>query len=1004
MKKIIQNTAFDWQNVDVIAKNRLATRPFLSGYSSLEKAAAGDRAANENVELLNGTWEFKFFESPFQVPENLSGIEFGTIEVPSHWQFSGHGHPHYTDDVLLIPMQEEPLLHYENPTGVYRKKLALEKDGEREYLLRFDGVESAYHLYVNGQQVGYSQVSRNTSEFDISPYLHDGENEIIVVVYQFCVSSVLEKQDMWTLAGIIRDVSLIRRPKIHLSDYVIKAGLDETYTEGNFSGKFYIENHTEHPAEGMVSVLLLHQGEEICRAEQAVALEGNAGGELKLNVTVPEVLRWTAETPNLYRAVIVLSVSGTPVEYYSQQVGFRTIEVKNGLMLINGCYVKLRGMNRHDWSGERGRAIGREEMLRDLKLMKTMNINAVRTAHYPNIQEFYELCGELGFYVVSEADLECNQTIFWTDRNYLSESPLWSKHYLDRVERMVRRDKNYPCIIIWSLGNESGYGNNFKLCYEFCKNYDPERLVHYEEDRQAESADVYSSMYTNHENLEKLGQKTYLGKPHILCEYAHVLGNSPGGAEEYWEILNRYPRLQGAFVWEWIAHGIKETDGRGRSFFKYGGDFGDQPNTGKFCTSGLLSPDRVPYPGWVQFRKAMEPVKTRLESGKLVVSNLYNFISLDGLSLRYQVEENGAVLEGGALDISGIGPMSRQEVPLPFDLSRYAARENVYLTLTYALNHRPAWAMEDGQVVTVEQFPLGQSMAMPRRGILDITAARVETEGRLVRVLCHGLEYVFDVCFGGLVHIVDGGRDILRAPMDLTFWRAPIDNDKNKVLHWREQLIQTVRGSLLSSEISEEGALVLRFRKVYLPLMKNWRVDTVIEYTFDEEGLRVAVSGAPKGYLPESLPRIGLKFAVDAAYHSFQWYGRGPEPNYPDAKLGTVIGLYEKEIADLFVPYVVPQENGAVCDTLSATLGGAGVSPISIETSRPMIFGVSRYSTEMLEKAMHINELEEDDCVHVHIDYNQHGLGSAGWGPEALPKDTLRPDPFQFAVRLRLGQ
>ena len=702
----------DWSNVEVLGRNRLPVRPFYCGYPDRESAVKGKREESGNFRLLNGQWKFAYYESPFYVPEECveetyDDREFAFMPVPGHWQLNGCDFPHYNDAIALFPILDDPGIQADNPTGVYRHTFCEEKQKDREYILRFDGVESAYHVWLNGIFIGYSQGSRNTAEFDVTEALKDGDNVLAVKVYKFCDGSYLENQDMWWFAGIIRDVSLISRPKIHMLDCRITSELlteqQDTCSVPGKRGKFRLEavfeNHTEDETELSVETELL-DGEQVIFKDTR-RIRGSRGETDYLTEAGPDNIRpWSAEQPNLYRLVITLKREDEVVESYGEWVGFRTICLRDGLFWVNGRAIKLKGINRHDWNEKTGRCITKEDMLADLYLMKQYNINAVRTAHYPPHPDFLDLCDRLGFYVMEEADLECNQMAYTKNMNRISDDTLWEKSYVDRAERMVRRDKNHPSILFWSLGNESGFGSSFVASGRFIKAYDPTRLVHYEEDRDASIADVYSTMYTRHKALEDLGRDTTRKKPHVVCEYAHAMGNGPGGLKEYWEIFERYPRLQGGFIWEWIDHGIKKYDREGKSCFTYGGDYGDYPNSGAFCCDGLVQADRRPTPAVLQVKKVMEPVTFSgfdKDTGEITVHNKYDFTDLSHLEGTFRVHTLQGVLLEGKADLGGIAPRGSRRIALydPQTAEDWTVTQDIWLTISVCFREKQEWTEEE---------------------------------------------------------------------------------------------------------------------------------------------------------------------------------------------------------------------------------------------------------------------------------------------------------------------
>ena len=680
----------DWSNIEVLGRNRLPVRPFYCGYPDRGSAMRGKREESGNFRLLNGQWKFAYYGSPFYVPdecvqETYDDGGWDTMPVPGHWQLNGYDSPHYNDAIALFPILDDPGIQADDPTGVYRHVFHEEKQEDREYILRFDGVESAYHVWLNGIFIGYSQGSRNTAEFDVTEALRSGENVLAVKVYKFCDGSYLENQDMWWFAGIIRDVSLIRRPKVHMLDCRIISELlpkqQDTHTccleetKGRLKLEAVLENHTEDEAVITIETELF-DGEQVIYQNTRKICSKKGETEYLTETELDAVRPWSAEQPALYRLVITLKREEEVVESYGEWVGFRNICLKDGLFWVNGRAIKLKGVNRHDWNEKTGRCITKEDMLADLYLMKQNNINAVRTSHYPPHPDFLDLCDRLGFYVMEEADLECNQMAYTKNMNRLSDDTLWEESYVDRAERMVRRDKNHPSILFWSLGNESGFGSSFVASGRFIKSYDPTRLVHYEEDRDASIADVYSTMYTRHKALEDLGRDVTKKKPHVVCEYAHAMGNGPGGLKEYWEIFERYPRLQGGFIWEWIDHGIKKCDSDGKGCYTYGGDYGDYPNSGAFCCDGLVQADRRLTPAILQVKKVMEPVKFSgfdRNTGEITFHNKYDFTDLSQLEGTFRIHTLQETLLEGKTDLTGTAPHESRRIGLydPKDTGRH---------------------------------------------------------------------------------------------------------------------------------------------------------------------------------------------------------------------------------------------------------------------------------------------------------------------------------------------
>ncbi len=568
----------DINDVNILHHNRLPSRAFVK---------------KENVISLNGIWNFKFYDSPLRIPPNLfdtaiDPTHWDSIDVPSCWQLKGYGHMHYTDLYYPFPATP-PLIPSNNPTGVYHRTFNMIDDWlDERVLLRFFGVDSAFHVIINSHVVGYSQGSRMVSEFDITPYLNSGSNTITVSVYQYCTDTYLEDQDMWWLSGIFRDVEIEKLPKISIWDCKVDTELRDDYVDSILTLQMTLLNkmHTHNnPNNYQLNVYLDH--EKILTK----ALQLNSESEqIKLDTSIKNPRKWHAEEPYLYTLKISLLDSNKRViDEISQKIGFRTIEIHDGKFLINGRQIFFKGVNRHDFNCDTGRYVTHEDMEKDILLMKRNNINAVRTSHYPNMPYFYDLCDKYGLYVIAEADLECNGFQFSSNYSQLSDNPDWALSYVDRIERCVGRDKNHPSIIMWSLGNEASYGRNFVTMAKRCKEIDPTRPIHYEEDGATEVSDVYSTMYTRLHTLEEIGRNNEGTKPHILCEYGHAMGNGPGGLKEHMDVFEKYERLHGGFIWEWIDHGIRCYDADGTAYFKHGGDYAS-PHNGNFNCDGFYFP------------------------------------------------------------------------------------------------------------------------------------------------------------------------------------------------------------------------------------------------------------------------------------------------------------------------------------------------------------------------------------------------------------------------------
>lgn len=998
----------DWNNIEVLDRNRMKTRPFYCGYSDEETAKTGDRSLSEKVLSLNGEWKFCYGETPYDSSPDFYNIEFkdeewGKMPVPGHWQLHGYGKPIYNDCYSLFPIMDVPTIQDENPTGAYRKFFTIDKKENKEYILRFDGVESAYHVWVNGQEVGYHQGSRLSAEFNITQVLENGENLLAVKVYQFCDGSYIENQDMWLFAGIIRDVLLIERAECHLSDYRLLSGLDSGYCHGEFVLSMLIENESAVKEELACEVKLFDAEEILYREAKNLSLDGGKQGKLEFETMIHNVKQWSAEEPTLYLCLITLTDrEGKVIEVYSQQVGFRLIEKKDGLILVNGKPIKMKGVNRHDWNQYEGRCITKKDMLMDLCLMKENNVNAIRTAHYPSHPDFLDLCDEMGFYVMEEADLECNQMQYIKGKmNQLSNDPQWEEAYISRAVRMVERDKNHPSILFWSLGNESGFGHNFIASARAVKKLDASRPVHYEEDQDAQAADVYSTMYTRHHQLEALGRDTAKKKPHIVCEYAHAMGNGPGGLKEYWEIFRSYPRLQGGYVWEWVDHGLKARDEFGTEFYKYGGDFQDEPNSGGFCCDGLVQADRNPTPALAQLKKVFEPVEIlSVDEGKETVQilNRYDYISLDHLKAEVSLCTEQGTLWKEKLDISGIRAGEEKTVSYRHkDGAADLEKGESWLLFQFFGEKEVAFHqhfLKKGGSFKEQVVPCKNSNTK-KLNVLDTDTA-IQIKGEHFTV-------TFDRVRGVLKEYRYEEIPLITGSFGMNFWRAPVDNDKNMEEMWKERWLHHMKSVTRSIAVNvEEDSVTIICQQEAAPIIVDWKVLLTMCYKIDTDGvLTIQVKGVPTGSLPECFPRIGMRFCLDEECEKITWFGRGIQETYPDCKEGNPVGVYTRSVDEFFYPYVIPQETGNREDTRWILAQQKNGVALRIWGQELFSFSTLHYSQEALTKAQHPNELKKEKAVYLNLDYKQNGLGSASWGPETLEQYRLKPEPFSFVWKLK---
>ncbi|KAK4194835.1 intracellular beta-galactosidase BgaD [Triangularia verruculosa] len=1026
----------------------------------------------ENESLsLNGQWHFHYAPAPAKSPSptpNSSSVAsegWTTIQVPGHWQLQGHGHPHYTNVQFPIPVCP-PFVPSENPTGAYRRTFYVPPSwNDHQLRLRFDGVDSAYHVWVNGKSVGYAQGSRNAAEFDVTDLVkHGSPNELFVRVYQWSDGSYIEDQDQWWLSGIYRDVHLIAYPREgYIADWFLRTDLDNEYHNGVLQAT--VDIVTTVKATLAVTITTVPGEETIAEVTRDI----EKSGSVELSIPVDNPRKWTAETPNLYSVSLELRGSDDePFHWASQKIGFRKVELKGGLICVNGQPIQFRGVNRHDHHPLFGRAVPLDFIRRDLLLMKQHNINALRCSHYPSHPKLFDIADELGLWVMDEADLECHgfydavgraqgipeemdyeerkKLAFGKAAQYTSNNPTWKAAYVDRMEQMIQRDKNHPSIIIWSLGNESFYGQNHKAMYEYAKRVDPGRLVHYEGDVHAESADMYSYMYASVDKLVELAKTEGVKpdgsseKPIILCEYAHAMGNGPGWLEDYQEAFRSHARLQGGFIWEWANHGLLKKDDDGKEYYAYGGDFGDTPNDGTFVMDGLVNSVHEPTPGLVELKKVFEPVKVTVEGDYLVIQSIYDFVGLDHLTVTYKAERlelSATAVASGTLSLPSTPPGKTARVEIPAEVRAWRERKGhhglagppIYFTVSFTLRTGTAWA-PIGHEVAWFQHHLTNGVAHGPDGdrAQDESELSFQETDAYATVTGQDFTFVFDKSSGYFTTWAKAGQSLLEpdprtgAAIIPSFWRPPTDNDmKLSLPYWKRFGVDVLTSQLRSLSITktgskESGQAVTFISNVFLsPPVLDWGYHARITQTISPTGnLHIAVSLKATGSAPEHVPRIGLNLRLSRKLDQVKWHGLGPGESYPDKRSAQRVGIWTAEsVSELHTPYDVPQENGNRMGTKWVSItdphsSGAGIviydgTYPNVRDETPFSFAASRYSTKTIQDAKHPCDLVEENATLLRLDHQVAGVGTAACGPgvrEDLLVKVDKDNEVKFSFKL----
>ncbi|WP_129837732.1 glycoside hydrolase family 2 TIM barrel-domain containing protein [Streptomyces sp. RFCAC02] len=940
---------------------------------------------------LNGDWEFRLAPTAegtgtaFTGDDPSATADWDRITVPGHWVLQGHGIPAYTGVAYLFPV-DPPYMPDENPTGDHRRVFDLPADwpADGETLLRFEGVDSCARVWLNGTELGTFQGSRLPHEFAITHLLRPTGNTLAVRVHQWSAGSYLEDQDMWWMPGIFRDVTLHHRPHHSPTDYFTHATYDHTTGHGT------LRIDTDQP--GRITI-----------------------PELDIDIPTGHTTRipvqpWTAETPHLYTGHLTTSGETIPL-----RIGFRTITIDNGTLKINGRRILFRGVNRHEFHPDTGRTVTPDTMRHDILLMKQHNINAVRTSHYPPHPAFLDLCDELGLYVIDEGDLETHGFCWMPEwRGNPVADDRWTPALVERARRMVERDKNRPSVVIWSLGNECGSGPGLSAMAAWIRERDPSRPIHYENDPTYPDSDIYSRMYAPHAEVDAIGRHEEepfddpeldahrRSLPFLLVEYAHAMGNGPGGLADYQRLFETHERCQGGFVWEWIDHGLTKHTPDGRAYYGYGGDFGEPIHDGNFVCDGLVLPDRTPTPGLAEYKKVIEPVRITGDAarGTVTVRNGYDFADLDHLVFTWTYAVEGVRVAAGDLAVPSLAPGEQADVALPPVPADAPAGEAVW-TVHARLAADTAWAQAGHEIAWGQ---LTAVPAPPPAAPAVLSAPRREGE-RIT--LGPG---VFDARTGRLLSI---GSITLSDTPRIDLFRAPTDNDRGMhweadaqvSVHWERIGMRHVMHRTDAVEPSDDGLTV---RTRVAPPSRDLGLAAVHHWTAGDDGaLRLTVAVEPQGDWPCPLPRLGLRLGLPAAFGQVTWYGGGPGEAYPDTREAARIGRWESSVDALQTPYVRPQENGARTDVRWAELAADDGTVLRVEAGpEPFWFTARRWTGEQLDAAEHTVDLEPGDTVWVNLDHGQHGIGSQSCGPAPLPQYHLTPAParFGFTFRVRGGR
>lgn len=1000
-----------YEDLEMLHDNAMPTRAYYIPASIRKDDLVENRESSDRFQLLNGEWNFKYYKSIYDVKDAfyLNGYdtsEFDKATVPGVWQMAGYDMHQYTNIRYPFPF-DPPYVPQDIPCGAYVHTFTYHREEKAtSAFLNFEGVDSCFYVWINGRYVGYSQVSHMTSEFDVTSLLEDGTNTLAVLVLKWCDGSYLEDQDKFRMSGIFRDVYLLKRPQKSIWDYRIttKVEQDKAIVKLNLAYSEPIE--TEIDIEDQSGALVAH---------------GEIEQDGSLEFTVSNPVLWNTESPYLYTVIL-----STPDEVIVDHIGFRTIEIKDAVLYFNGEKIKFRGVNRHDSDPETGCVIGVEQIKKDLTLMKQHNFNAIRSSHYPNAPYFYQMCDKYGFMVIDEADIEAHGPFMLyrkedTDRNRfhrwnekIADNPEWEYAIVDRVQRMVQRDKNRTCIVMWSMGNESAYGCNFEKALEWTKSFDPDRITQYESARYRnydktydyKYLDLYSRMYPAlteiDEYLEKDGSK-----PFLLVEYCHSMGNGPGDFEDYFKAIQKDDRMCGGFVWEWCDHAIAHGKAdNGKTIYYYGGDHGESIHDGNFCVDGLVYPDRTPHTGLLEYKNVYRPVRVvsyAQEDGTLLFHNYMDFDNLkDFVEIDYEMTQDGLTVEKGSVENLSVAPHSDGKTELKLQVP---SAGKIYLKFIYILK-KELPLLQKGYVLGFEEIKLENQDGRNQK-VLE-WAEKEESAGTIIvkesaekiELQANAFSYTLNKRNGLFEDIQFAGRNYLNHPMELNIWRAPTDNDMYIKSEWKKAHYDKAYPRAYNIEVlqNKHGVFIMEHLAVVADTVQKI-IDIELTWKIDETGKIIASMEAQKDEEFPDLPRFGIRLFLDKKFEDVAYYGMGPHESYRDKHQATSHGIYRSKVTDLHEDYIRPQENGSHydCDYVELTNAQYGFAIVSEDS---FSFNASYYTQEVLEQTKHNFELEESDSTVLCVDYALNGIGSNSCGPVVLDQYRFRENEFRFQLKL----
>lgn len=1017
----------DWENPSVFQQNRLQTRATSMNYSDRATALKDDYKLSPYFFSLSGKWKFNWVPKPADRPVDFYKTDYNVskwkeINVPGNWELQGFGTPIYTNVVYPFTKNPPYIDHKDNPVGSYVKEFEVPAAWQkRNTFLHFEAGVAAMYIWVNGKKVGYSEGTKNPAEFNITSYLQSGKNKIAIEAYRWSDGSYLEDQDFWRLSGFDRDIYLYSTANTRISDFFAHPQLDSKYQNGKLNLDLKFNNFGDKSTNSFVEMELIDEnGKSVIKKNSSVVLNPGAESLQSMSANVKSPKLWNAETPNLYTLLITLfDENKKPVEYTSTRIGFRSVEIKNGNLLVNGKYVYLKGVNRHEHDQTNGHVIDKEMMIADLKLMKQFNLNAVRTCHYPDCTLWYKLCDEYGIYLIDEANIESHGMGYGKEN--MAFDPAWDNAHMERTYSLVERDKNHPSVIIWSLGNEASNGDVFSKTYAWIKSRDTSRPVQYEQAKEGKATDIVCPMYPTIDKVAEYAEKKDIYRPFIMCEYSHAMGNSTGNLKEYWQTIRSHRALQGGFIWDWVDQGILTKDENGIPYYAYGGDFNSKmyPHQENFCCNGLIWPDRKPTPQLYEVKKVYQDIQMKgkdLNKGLITIKNEFSFTNLSNYQFKWELLKNGVLVTTGDFTVD-LAPQSTRDVQLKLPQFETNQGEEYLLNIT-ASTKKETSLVPVGHILAYEQFAFGgNNYFKSGKQVSNSIKPVVTQKNNKVEVVAGDVVAVFDGAKNfrlkeqtGLTSYKKNGKEVLKDAIAPNFWRAPTDNDFGAEIQRR---LNVWRGAgynriLKDVAVKESGNIVEITYSYRLP---DVAADYIQTYKMDGTGaITIDVQYQTTNTDLIEIPRFGNTVVLPVEFSDYKYYGRGPVENYADRCDGAMLGIYESKVKDQYVPYIRPQENGNKTDVRWLTLTNDKGFGLKVEGLQPLSVTALHNASEdfdpgFTKKFMHRNDIYPRNEVVLNLDLFQRGLGGTNsWGQLPLEQYRYKNKNYNFSYKISIIQ